>query len=372
MKNILLFLSSLLLIISCKNEPNKDKNQFQLSGTLENIPNAKMVYLVEFDNDNYNLTTLDSAEIKDNKFKFLGTKVEPETAIFRIDSIGLFKTILEKGKISLNVKREDSNNSLVAKAFGTPTIDEINAFTDEIKPIIDSAQKLYLQFKTNPNPKEREQIQTKIDSINTQITDFTNNYIKQNTNSFWSLMLLKERFAYNESVDEVNSLFNSLDEKLKKSNLGLEIQKEIDTKKQTSVNATAPEFSAQNSNGELESLHNSLGEKVTILDFWASWCGPCRMENKNLVAIFKKYKDKGLNIVSVSLDQDTEKWKNAILQDKLTWTNLSISNPQSEVIKKYQINAIPLTIILDKNGTITSKNLRGEELEKKVAEMIAD
>ncbi len=118
-------------------------------------------------------------------------------------------------------------------------------------------------------------------------------------------------------------------------------------------------------------MKESLG-KVTIVDFWASWCGPCRVENPNVVAIYKEFHAKGLNIVGVSLDKDATKWKEAIAKDNLTWTHVSNLKFWDEPIAaQYKVQSIPATFILDASGKVVAKDLRGEELRAKINELLS-
>lgn len=112
--------------------------------------------------------------------------------------------------------------------------------------------------------------------------------------------------------------------------------------------------------------------KVTIIDFWASWCKPCRLENPNVVTLYSEFHSKGLNIVGVSLDEDITKWKEAIKKDNITWTQLSnLKGWKDPIAEQYNISQIPTTILLDANGNIVAKDLRGEALKAKVAELLA-
>ena len=133
----------------------------------------------------------------------------------------------------------------------------------------------------------------------------------------------------------------------------------------------ATDFSAPNPEGKTVSLKESLG-KVTIIDFWASWCGPCRVENPNVVALYNEFHAKGLNIIGVSLDKDAAKWKEAIAKDQLTWTHISnLKHWEDPIAKQYGVQSIPATFILDASGKIVAKDLRGAELKAKVAELLA-
>ena len=132
----------------------------------------------------------------------------------------------------------------------------------------------------------------------------------------------------------------------------------------------APDFSAPDPNGNQIALSDVKG-KLTLIDFWAAWCKPCRAENPNVVRVYEKYHDKGLNIIGVSLDRKAEAWKKAIIDDKLVWNQVSnLAYFNDEVAKLYNVNAIPAAFLIDANGVIVAKNLRGPALETKVAEML--
>lgn len=133
----------------------------------------------------------------------------------------------------------------------------------------------------------------------------------------------------------------------------------------------APEISLKNAAGETVTL-SSLKGKVVLLDFWASWCGPCRAGNKELVKLYKKYKAKGFEIYSVSVDSDTDDWKKAIKKDKITWTQVNDPGDwSSATAQSWGISALPTTFILDKKGTLTDYDLEGRSLEKKIVELLA-
>jgi thiol-disulfide isomerase/thioredoxin len=137
------------------------------------------------------------------------------------------------------------------------------------------------------------------------------------------------------------------------------------------VSTLAPEISLPNPEGKTLQL-SSLRGKVVLIDFWASWCGPCRRENPNVVALYTKYKDKGFTIFSVSLDNDKEAWKRAIKSDGLAWPYhvSDLKQWDSPLVQLYQFEGIPFTVLLDKKGNIVAKNLRGQALESKIKELL--
>ena len=133
----------------------------------------------------------------------------------------------------------------------------------------------------------------------------------------------------------------------------------------------APSFAAKNPEGKEISLKESLGAKATIIDFWASWCPPCRKENPNMVALYKKYHDKGLNIIGVSLDKTADKWKEAIQKDGLPWAQVSnLMFWDEPIAKTYGVEQIPAPFVLDATGKVVARDLYGADLEKEIEKLV--
>jgi peroxiredoxin len=146
----------------------------------------------------------------------------------------------------------------------------------------------------------------------------------------------------------------------------------VENMKKLAIGSPAPEIALPDPDGNVVPL-SSLRGKYVLVDFWAKWCGPCRRENPNIVRAYNKYKDKGFTVYGVSLDRTREDWLQGIREDGLTWTHVSdLKFWQSEAARTYNINAIPFSLLLDPNGIIIAKNLRGEALEKKLSEVFAD
>lgn len=159
-----------------------------------------------------------------------------------------------------------------------------------------------------------------------------------------------------------------LDPKVKAADEGKKIKKSLDTIKNLSIGSLAPDFSGPNPEGKIVSLKESMG-KLTIIDFWASWCASCRQENSNVVALYKEFHDKGINIIGISLDKDVHKWKEAIAKDKLAWTQISNLKGwgNDPIALQYNIKGLPAIFLIDANGKIIAKDLHGAELRARVA-----
>jgi peroxiredoxin len=199
---------------------------------------------------------------------------------------------------------------------------------------------------------------------------YARNFVMTNKNSvlapYYSLVYL------NQPGEEVfmKSVFENLTPAVQRSFFGSKLGELVASINKTAVGSMAPDFSQNDPNGTPISL-SSLRGKYVLVDFWASWCQPCRMENPNIVNAYKNFKDKGFEILGVSLDQDGAAWAKAITDDKLTWKHVSdLKYWDNEVAKMYGIRSIPASFLLDQEGKIIAKDLRGEALEAKLKELM--
>ncbi len=203
-----------------------------------------------------------------------------------------------------------------------------------------------------------------------ELAKFT--FIKQNKNSSYTQVLVAEKL--NGIFEEVNydlleAFYNELNQNDKNSEKGKKLASFLKEYEQIRIGGKVADFSLPDVNKKPKTLYKNLG-RYTIIDFWASWCAPCRQENPNTVALYNKYKNKGLKIIGVSLDTDQQKWITAIEKDKLTWLQLSnLTGWKEPLLQYFKVTAIPKLIIVDKKGTIIAKDLKGEELAKKIDEL---
>ena len=199
-------------------------------------------------------------------------------------------------------------------------------------------------------------------------------YIQSHPESPIVLTVLNQYAGFDIDPDTIEPLFNTLSDKVKTLHSGIAFANRIEAAKKTAVGAMAMNFTQNDTLGRAVSLSDFKG-KYVLIDFWASWCGPCRAENPNLVKAFNKYKDKNFTVLGVSLDQPGkhQAWMDAIHKDGLDWTQVSdLKFWDNAVAKQYGIRAIPQNFLIDPSGKIVAKNIRGEELDKKLDEIIIE
>lgn len=171
-------------------------------------------------------------------------------------------------------------------------------------------------------------------------------------------------------ADMLRKRYDMLDDQVKATPNAKAVLQYLEKIERISVGRIAPDFTMLNNEGDSVTLSKVKG-KLKLIDFWASWCGPCRQEMPNLVKLYKNYQTRGLEIVSVSLDTDRQKWLNSMIEEGMTWKSLSdLKVPQSPVAALYAVQSIPFTVLLDSDNKILAVNLRGEALQKKVEELL--
>lgn len=367
-----------LFILSCN---SADSNKLVLHGEVKNVTN-KTLYLEKLTINQ--ITVVDTVKLnEDGKYK-ISNVIEKGFYRLRIDN-KYWMLLLQNGDYTVNF---DFNTPITYEIKGAPggvefskNIDFLVAKQNELNAAneayykaqnagksADTLQLIATQIQQKGKAFEKE-IQAKI------------NTAKDPMVALYLVSMLK----MDQYPDDIRKVLARLEKEMPTSSYTKEFKaqyaaiedqlKAIDEQKRressTQIGAVATDLAYANPDGKILKL-SSLRGKVVLVDFWASWCGPCRRENPTVVAAYNKYKDKGFDIYSVSLDQDANRWKNAIQQDGLIWSNhvSDLKGWQSEAAAKYAVQSIPAAFLLDKDGKIVAKNLRGAELEQKLQELL--
>lgn len=339
------------------------KGKIQLSGEIENAGGGNIILSKIVNNSKEDVATFTSGD--DGKFS---QEVEVNDAgFYMLDIYGVQqKMFVLDGEHDVTIKADGENPEGVFEVKGSPDSDLLFEFQEMDEKLSQKAQEL------RQNYMEAEDKSAAEEAFNEFITEglaSLKDFVKKADGSIVAILPLMQLDA--ESDYEFVSAQAEKLYKLHPNESTISTFKErLDAGKKTAVGQVAPEITLENPEGEMVSL-SSLKGKYVLIDFWASWCGPCRQENPNVVRMYKKYKDKGFEIFGVSLDRDKNAWLKAIEKDNLTWVHVSdLQFWQSSVVPQYNIEGIPMTVLLDKEGKIIAKNLRGRALEEKLAELL--
>lgn len=307
-----------LLMVSCQETPKG----YVINGEVEGMPEGT-IYLKSFRNKMF--FDVDTAEVKEGKFTFKGEVEQPLLYGLATDEMNYpVQFFLENKLMDVRISKDGD----VVTVQNSPANDLF----------LGDAEKV---FETGYS----------IDSLVTKYPD-----------SPVAAFFLYRYFTYQLPLDELKEIRAKLAPSLATSPYVMDLDAIIKQLENVQIGKTAPDFSLPDTAGVSVSLSDFRG-KYVLLDFWASWCPPCRKENPNVVKAFQEYKDKNFTVVGISLDQDKEKWQKAIADDHLDWTHVSdLKYWDSEIPALYGVRGIPANVLLDPNGVIIARNLTGEEL----------
>ncbi|MCX2680153.1 TlpA disulfide reductase family protein [Galbibacter sp. EGI 63066] len=364
--------SILLLAIAIVACNKAEENKYNVTVSVDGVEDGKKVYLQK-PVDGQRPEVVDTLEVIAGKFEFSGTAESPEIHYLFFDGFqGVLPIILEEGNIDVTAYKDSLNYSLIE---GSPSNEDFTAFIQNSRSIrqkISDIQKQGMAAQQKGDTVTMNTLKETFEEVQQEARDYEESFVKNNTDSYVSVLVLEQMMlSKKKTTEEINELFNNLSDEVKATAKGKKIAEELEKVDKLSVGAVAPDFSAPNPEGETISLKSSLGEKITILDFWAAWCKPCRAENPNLVKLYEEYHDQGLNIVGVSLDRKAEDWKKAIADDQLSWTHMSnVKFWQDPIAQLYNIKSIPASFVLDADGKIIARDLRGKALDDKIASLL--
>jgi len=369
MKKILFYLIA-FSIVSC-NQPIHT-----IEGTLANAEENTTLYLEELFPES-NPILVDSCEVKNGEFYF--NVDEPNIGIYKIyERPNNFAIIILKNGDEIKLDMDLENLSLY---YGNGSI-EIEGYVKVLnifyntKTREDSLKLVYQKAEgTSDQQMIKERIMVKYQEIMLNQKSKIENFVIENNDNFASLLALINLGGIDQYFDLYKSTSDTLDKYYLDNNWIANIKKEIVSKEATSIGAIAPDFTINDTNGKPVSLSDFRGQYV-LIDFWASWCKPCRDANPNLVRLYEQYKPQGLEIIGISLDDTTRtnnernKWLNAIESDNINWIQVSdLIGAESETAKVYGVKSIPSTFLINKEGEIIAKDLNGTLLNQKLSEI---
>jgi len=372
MKKYIIISAAFFLLLACSvvAQTQKKQSSFTLSGKIKGLKNEK-IYL--FTNDADEAVT-DSTYAKDGVFSFKGKIEEPMFFTLKIagsrNQAGIF---LQPGTISFYADKDSLGQATVK---GSQSNAEWLEWSKTWRDIASQAGPMYKRLdsvtqrgKVKASAEDRKVFDDGIKYLNSLTADAVTAFIKKYPQSSVAPFIIYDRYIAYPDPEMAKSSFALLGKQAQNSLYGKKISEYQRIAAKTGIGAM-PDFTVADTTGKLVKLSSFRG-KYVMVDFWASWCVPCRKENPNVVKAYQKYHDKGFEIVGVSLDTKKDAWMKAIEKDSLTWSHVSdLQGWESGIVKEFGVKVVPTNFLLDRNGKVIANNLREEALHKKLEELL--
>ena len=368
MRHLFVYCICSALLFAC----SESKKTPTITGTLNNVKGNKILMLEHLSTTA--IKKLDSAKVNsDGSFAF--TYPIENTGFYRISAgnQNFFNLILTPDDKAV-IAADADNMGWTYEVTGSEESKKLKQLNNHLSGIFKTSDSLNQKIRMHQQRGDYANYAAALQfqqQLNQKQFILIKQFIDQNLPSLATLAAVKKLdpdkdFAYYDKVEK------ALGETLPNSDYYLQLKEQVDELRKLAIGSPAPDINLPTPDGNTLAL-TSLKGKVVLVDFWASWCKPCRAENPNVKKAYNKYKDKGFEILGVSLDKQKKAWVNAIEKDGLPWKHISdLAAWQSSVVPLYSIKGIPLTYLIDRDGTIIAKNLRGEALHQKLAEIFGE
>jgi peroxiredoxin len=353
-----------VLLASCT---TKVQNEFVITGTVDTVINNKIYLQKRGDGP---LITIDSLQMSGGEFKFSGVINYPEVYYLTIpatkSSVPFF---LEPVQLIVNIRTKDIDKTKItgskSQAQYDSYLDKLDGFSVKIK----EGYQMYNAAQEIGDQEKARYFDSVVNALDEERSRFSKNFVLENPSSFISPYIMY-RNSYTYELEDLEKALNAFDTSLSHSIYTGYLTDYLNVLKRTAVGQSYVPFSMTDTSGATVSISDLIGSKYLLVDFWASWCSPCRAENPNVAALYNKYHAKGFDILGVSFDSSRDHWLKAIAEDSLTWTHVSdLKYWQNEAGKLYGIRSIPSNMLLDSTGIIIAKNIMGDELKAKLEEL---
>ncbi|MDA3930379.1 MAG: TlpA disulfide reductase family protein [Prolixibacteraceae bacterium] len=360
MKQIILIAFVLGLFFACNQAPT-----YTINGNVADTTETVIFLQQRVGGD---FVDIDSSVVENGTFQFEGKVEFPEEYYLSKGDRDKLLFFLENEDIEI---KADSTLIKEAKVDGGAVQNLFNEYTEKYDRLYDYMLSIYYKAREEQDKDLSAKMEAQVDSLYENVQLFQETFMLENPTSPVAPYILT-RIQYGKTAVELDSLLQQLDISLANMESYQFIANRITALKKVAIGATAPDFTQNDKDGNPITFSEVYGaNKLTLLDFWASWCGPCRAENPNVVAAFEKYNTKGFTVFGVSLDNNKERWLKAIEDDGLTWQQVSdLKGWGNEFSKEYAVNSIPASFLVDQNGIIVASNARGEELHQKIEDLL--
>lgn len=359
------FLISCFFMLSCGDQ---DKDAFSITGEIKGL-NEGEVLLYNLDESGQKL--VDSSQISNGRFSLKGKITFPEMHLLKINGnragVPFF---LEAGKIHFKANADSLNGATITGSESNDLYqkfhEEMHRYDEQSRNILDR----YTQAKSNCDTA----LMSKLFDANTDVekerTLFTLDFVKQHKESIVAVYITATQLIYSMEADGLEQVTAAFSSELKNSKYLKLLISQVSALKRVSIGQLAPDFTLNDMNNHPVRLSGFKG-KIVFVDFWASWCKPCREEHPDLIALYQQYKTKNFDVLSISIDEDMSLWKDAVKLDKLPWTQVSdLKGLNNVALKQYGVVKIPSNVLIDQSGIIMARNIKPKALAEKLKQLL--